>query len=213
MIAPTRPNAPPLERAALLALRTVRNRTRRRVDNVRHHLALYREDVVVAPGSYIGPDVVIGRGTRINEASYLEPCTIGRYCAIAGRLVVRSANHHMQFLNIEEDLQRRMIGAASVLGPREPVTIGNAVWFGDSVVIAPSGLAMVSAAPGSESPESVPPAAQPVSTIAVAMPTATSTGHIKSASWAAANNIPSETRGAARLAASPSAKWPMNIVR
>lgn len=137
MIAPTRANAPVLERATLLLMRSVRNRARRRVDNLRHQVAFYRDDVMVAPGSYIAPGVEIGRGTRINEPSYLEPCTIGRYCAIAGRLVVRSANHHMQFLNIEEDLQRRMIGAASVLGPREPVTVGNGVWMGDSIVIAP----------------------------------------------------------------------------
>jgi virginiamycin A acetyltransferase len=100
-------------------------------------VTFYRNDVIVAPRSHIAPGVTIGRGTRINEPSYLEPCTIGRYCAIGGRLVVRSANHKMQFLNIEEDLQRRTLDAASVLGPREWVTIGNVVWIGDSVVICP----------------------------------------------------------------------------
>ncbi len=128
---------PMLERTTQQLLRAVRRRALRRVDNMRHRVAFYRDDVLVAPGSYIAPGVVIGRGTRINESSYLEPCTIGCYCAIAGRLVVRSANHHMQFLNIEEDLQRRTLGAASVLGPREPVTIGNGVWLGDTVVITP----------------------------------------------------------------------------
>ncbi|MFW6868625.1 CatB-related O-acetyltransferase [Nocardioides sp. CPCC 206347] len=134
---PSGASAPVVERTAQQLLRAVRRRALRRVDNMRHRVAFYRDDVLVAPGSYIAPGVVIGRGTRINESSYLEPCTIGCYCAIAGRLVVRSANHHMQFLNIEEDLQRRTMGAASVLGPREPVTIGNAVWIGDSVVITP----------------------------------------------------------------------------
>jgi virginiamycin A acetyltransferase len=104
---------------------------------MRHRVRFYRDDVLVAPKSYVAPGVVIGRGTRINEPSYLEPCTIGSYCAIGGRLVVRSGNHLMQFLNIEEDLQRRTLGAASVLGPREPVTIGNGVWIGDSVVVGP----------------------------------------------------------------------------
>jgi virginiamycin A acetyltransferase len=92
---------------------------------------------VIAPGSHIAKGVVIGRGTRINEPSYLEPCTIGSYVAIGGRLTVRSANHLMQFLNIENDLQVRTIGAASVLGPREMVNIGNSVWIGDSVIILP----------------------------------------------------------------------------
>lgn len=124
-------------RIAAQVLRSHRNRVRRRLVNGRNRIELYRNDVLVAPGSYLDTGVVIGRGTRINEASYLEACTIGAYCAIGGRLVVRSANHLMQFLNFEEDLQRRTLGAASVLGPREPVTIGNAVWIGDSVVIAP----------------------------------------------------------------------------
>jgi len=104
---------------------------------MRHRVTFYRNDVLVAPKSYIARGVVIGRGTRINEPSYLEACTIGSYCAIGGRLVVRSGNHLMQFLNIEEDLQRRTLDATSVLGPHEPVTIGNGVWIGDSVVIGP----------------------------------------------------------------------------
>jgi tetrahydrodipicolinate N-succinyltransferase len=43
----------------------------------------------------------------------------------------------MQYLNIEEDVQLRIIGAASVLGQRQPVTIGHAVWMGDPVVVVP----------------------------------------------------------------------------
>lgn len=138
MIEP-RPASPPseLQRAAAQLLRSFRNRILRRVGNMRHRVSFYRDDVLVAPGSYIADGVVIGRGTRINEPSYLERCTIGSYCAIGGRLVVRSGNHLTQFLNIEEDLQRRTIGAASVLGPYKPVIIGNGVWIGDSVVISP----------------------------------------------------------------------------
>lgn len=129
--------APVLKRSAAQLLRSLRNRGSRRLTNMRHRVRFYRDDVIVAPGSHIDPEVVIGRGTRINEPSYLEPCTIGCYCAIGGRLVVRSANHRMQFLNIEEDLQVRTLGASSVLGPREWVTIGNGVWIGDSVFVAP----------------------------------------------------------------------------
>src|SRR5437660_11502334 len=40
---------------------------------------------------------------------------------------------------------------------------------------------------------------------------ATNAGHRISASWQAANNRASESFGAARLAANPSAKWPANI--
>jgi len=126
-----------LTRVLAQILRSLRERVKRRVVNFRHRVTLYRNDVLVARGTYIAPGVTIGRGTRINEPSYLEPCTIGRYCAIGGRLVVRSGNHHTQFLNLEEDLQRRIIGATSVLGPRREVHVGHGVWIGDSVVICP----------------------------------------------------------------------------
>src|SRR5262245_52311499 len=42
-------------------------------------------------------------------------------------------------------------------------------------------------------------------------PSATSTGHSTSANRPARNSTPSDSRGAARLAARPTAKWPMNI--
>lgn len=138
MTEPDRAGEPPvLTRIFLQLLRSFRNRARRRLHNMQQRITFYRDDVLIAPGSHIDSLVVIGRRTRINEPSYLEPCEIGSYCAIGGRLVVRSANHHMQFLNIEEDAQRRVIGAASVLGPREPVRIGHGVWIGDSVYVGP----------------------------------------------------------------------------
>src|SRR6185503_13332943 len=44
------------------------------------------------------------------------------------------------------------------------------------------------------------------------MPRSTSVGQTRSASCAARNSVPSETSGAARFAASATAKWPMNTV-
>ncbi len=124
-------------RAVVQLLRTSRNRARRRLHYARHRVHFYLNDIEVAAGTHIDPEVVIGKGTRISEPSYLEPCTIGAYCAFGGRLVVRSANHRMDFLNIENDVQVRTIGAASALGPREPVTIGNNVWIGDGAFVGP----------------------------------------------------------------------------
>jgi acetyltransferase-like isoleucine patch superfamily enzyme len=138
MTAPSGAGVPSaLPRIPVQVLRSLKNRFMRRAVNLRHRITFSRHDVLVAPGTYIARGVEIGRGTRINERSYLERCTIGCYCAIGGRLVVRSGNHHMQFLNIEEDLQVRTLGAASVLSPYEPVTIGHGVWIGDSVVVCP----------------------------------------------------------------------------
>lgn len=103
----------------------------------RHRITFLRDDVRVAAGTSIDRGVVIGRRTRINGPSYLDLCEIGSYCAIGGRLVVRSGNHLMQFLTMENDVQQRVIGARTVLGSREHVRIGHGVWIGDSVVVCP----------------------------------------------------------------------------
>lgn len=101
----------------------------------RHRARFRRDEVEVARGSFIARDVVIGRRTKINAASHLDPCEIGSYCAIGGRLVVRSANHLTGYLAIQNEAQVRVIGGRPLLGERLPVTIGHGVWIGDSVVI------------------------------------------------------------------------------
>lgn len=118
-------------------LRTLRNALRRRYILARHRITFLRNDVQVAAGSSIDRNVVIGRRTRINGPSFLDPCEIGSYCAIGGRLVVRSGNHLTGYLCIENDAQQRVLGARTVLGPREQVRIGHGVWIGDSVVVCP----------------------------------------------------------------------------
>lgn len=124
------------KRMVIQFLRLSRNRMRRRLTNMKYRVRFYRDGVEMPPGSFIDRGVVIGRRTKFGEPSYLLPCEIGSYCGI-GRLIVHSGNHKMQYLNIEEDVQLRIIGAASILGPRQPVTIGHAVWIGDPVVIVP----------------------------------------------------------------------------
>jgi virginiamycin A acetyltransferase len=101
----------------------------------RYRLQFFRDEVEVAPGSFIGRGVVIGRRTKINAPSHLDPCEIGSYCAIAGRLVVRPANHLTQFLAIQNEAQTRVVGGRALLGEVQPVKIGHGVWIGDSVVI------------------------------------------------------------------------------
>lgn len=86
------------------------------------------------------PNVNIGRHTNINAPSYLGTCSIGSYCAIAGRLVVRSSNHDPGFLNMNVAAQRHVMGSdVKVAGvATKPVSIGHGVWFGDSVIILPN---------------------------------------------------------------------------
>jgi len=101
----------------------------------RHRAQFLRDEVEVARGSVIARGVVIGRRTKINGPSHIDLCEIGSYCAIGGRLVVRPANHHTEFLGIQNDAQVRVIGGRSLLGAPRPVKIGHGVWIGDSVVI------------------------------------------------------------------------------
>lgn len=106
---------------------------------IQHRRRLRADGVYVAPGSFIHPQTRIGRGTRVNVASHLDHCEIGAFCAIGGRLVIRSRNHPTQFLNMQEWTQRHVIASTTsvVDGERGPVRVGNAVWIGDLVILLP----------------------------------------------------------------------------
>lgn len=99
----------------------------------------WRRNVHIALGSRVDRRALIGECTRINRASEIGRCTIGAYCAIGGRLVVRSTDHYMGYPNIQDWAQRKVIGSnVRVAGKSKgDVVIGNAVWIGDSVVILP----------------------------------------------------------------------------
>ncbi len=101
----------------------------------RQRVRWYRDEVEVARGSFVAKGAVLGRRVRITGPAYIDPCEVGPY-AIIGRIVMRSANHYTEFLNIQETAQRRVIGARSVLKPPQNlVRIGAATWVGDNVTI------------------------------------------------------------------------------
>lgn len=102
-------------------------------------VGFWRQNIHVALGSRVDRRAVIGDCTRINRASEIGNCTIGAYCAIGGRLVVRSTDHYMGYPNIQDWAQRKVIGSdVPVAGmSKGDVVIGNAVWIGDSVIILP----------------------------------------------------------------------------
>lgn len=102
-------------------------------------IRFFLKRVRIARGSYIALDADIGRYTRINAISHIGPCLIGSFCAIGGRLVIRSSDHYTNYLNMQEFFQRSILQSdVSVAGKAKgQVKIGNAVWIGDSVIILP----------------------------------------------------------------------------
>lgn len=95
--------------------------------------------IYIARGSYIHPQTTIGKCTRINHISHIGKCEIGAYCAIGGRLIVRSSDHYTNYMNVQEWTQRHVIKSNIQVAEKSKgiVKIGNAVWIGDSVIILP----------------------------------------------------------------------------
>lgn len=106
---------------------------------LRRELTFMSQGTYVASGSFIDPQAIIGRRTRINAASHIGKCTIGSYCAIGGRLVVRSSNHDMRFLNLQGFAQHKFLRAKVPVTGKDKgdVEIGHGVWIGDSVIVLP----------------------------------------------------------------------------
>lgn len=98
-----------------------------------------KRNIKIASGTFIGDGVIIGRCTRINNPSYITRCKIGSFCAIGGRLVVRSTNHRTNYLNMQDWTQINIIQSTIKIAgiSKGNVSIGNAVWIGDSVIILP----------------------------------------------------------------------------
>jgi len=68
--------------------------------------------VYVNPASFIGEYTTIGYGTKINGPALIPsfkdaPVYIGKYCAIADNLRIRSRNHFAGFPNIQVSFQRK----------------------------------------------------------------------------------------------------------
>jgi virginiamycin A acetyltransferase len=120
-------------------LQNIKSRIKNFVNGIKYNFHNRRMYIHIAKGSHVDKNCIIGRHTRINNASHLGPCNIGQFCAIGGRLVVRSSNHHIQYANLQNKFQKNFLGSKiDVAGKSErPVTIGNACWLGDSVIILP----------------------------------------------------------------------------
>lgn len=110
---------------------------RARRTRARQRIQWLRDESLVHPGTVVHEHAVIGRRFRNTSAAWIDPCTIGPYALIGG-VVIRSANHHTEFANMQEWVQQRIIKGRSVLAmPEKPVVIGANTWIGDGATILP----------------------------------------------------------------------------
>lgn len=94
-----------------------------------------RDDVDVAPGTFVARNAVLGKRVRITGPAYIDPCEIGPYSILA-RVIIRCANHHTEYLNMQEMAQRKVIGGRTMVKPVQgPIKIGAGCWVGDNVTI------------------------------------------------------------------------------
>jgi acetyltransferase-like isoleucine patch superfamily enzyme len=96
--------------------------------------------------SQLGPDVVAGKYTGMNESCYIARGTIGAYCSIGARTAINPFNHPTQWLSTHEFQYHpnsydwiaeyqdfaRMERSPDMFGR---ATIGNDVWTGHNVNI------------------------------------------------------------------------------
>ena len=52
--------------------------------------------------SQIGPDVVIGKYTGLNESNYIARAKVGAFCAFGARTAINPFNHPTDWLSIHE---------------------------------------------------------------------------------------------------------------
>ncbi|MEO0768094.1 MAG: CatB-related O-acetyltransferase [Cyanobacteria bacterium J06649_4] len=96
-------------------------------------------NIFIHPGSTLGLCTTIGAGTRINGAASIDsspeaPCKIGKYCAIAQNLCIRTSNHHTGYINLQAKFYLDHNFEVPLVS-KGPVIIGNNVWIGDNVTI------------------------------------------------------------------------------
>lgn len=99
-------------------------------------------NVSISLSSYLGSNVKIGSGTNINGKCFLSTnanssIIIGKWCAIAHNLRIRTSNHSLDYINIQAKLQVIVTGINKHEISKGNVIIGNNVWIGDNVIILP----------------------------------------------------------------------------
>jgi virginiamycin A acetyltransferase len=100
---------------------------------------LKKNNVYIHPDSKLSKFTTIGFGTRITGPAFIDskqeaPVIIGKYCAIAHNLRIRTRNHYTGYINLQCNFQNKH-GFPSLYTTKGSIVIGNNVWIGDNVII------------------------------------------------------------------------------
>jgi virginiamycin A acetyltransferase len=98
-----------------------------------------KNSIYIHPDSKLGKFTTIGFDTRITGPAFIDskkeaPVIIGKYCAIAHNLRMRSRNHYTGYINLQCNFQNKQ-GFPSLYATKGSIVIGNNVWIGDNVII------------------------------------------------------------------------------
>lgn len=94
--------------------------------------------------SQLGPDVIVGKYTGLNEHSYIARATVGAFCAFGARTAINPFNHPTNWLSIHEfqyhpnsynwiPEYKSMARLSRTSEMLPTVTVGNDVWTGHNV--------------------------------------------------------------------------------
>ncbi|WP_199194180.1 CatB-related O-acetyltransferase [Pleurocapsa sp. CCALA 161] len=100
-----------------------------------------KSKIFIHPDSKVGKFTTVGFGTRITGPAFIDskkesPVSIGKYCAIAHNLRIRTRNHYTGYINMQHRFQRRY-NFPELVRTKGAINIGNGVWIGDNVTILP----------------------------------------------------------------------------
>lgn len=98
-----------------------------------------KSKISIHPDSKIGKFTTVGFGTRITGSAFIDskqesPVSIGKYCAIAHNLRIRSRNHYTGYINLQCNFQNKH-EFPSLYTTKGSIVIANNVWIGDNVII------------------------------------------------------------------------------
>jgi len=105
-----------------------------------------RGPLYLSRNAQLGPDVIIGKYSGMNENTYLARATMGVYCSIGARTAINPFNHPIEWLSIHEfqyhpnsydwvDEYKNLDRLERTPDMFKTATIGNDVWMGHNVNI------------------------------------------------------------------------------